>query len=166
MPNRPMTVSDSIVVDAAPLSVYARISDPRQTRKWSPENTGARFDGSADTLTPGSTFVGTNKRGAARWVTRCTVTTAEPGEAFAFRVQQIGARTPRLRSPISVWEYRLRAVDGGTEVTETWTDLRAKWPDAVARAFDYVATGGKTFAQFNAGNIRTTLRNLKQALEA
>lgn len=85
---------------------------------------------------------------------------------FAFRVEQIGLRTPRLTAPIASWEYRLAAVDGGTELTETWTDLRAKWPDAAARAFDYVATSGKTFAQFNARNITSTLRNLKQTLES
>ncbi|NEE48629.1 SRPBCC family protein, partial [Streptomyces sp. SID8455] len=57
------------------------------------------------------------------------------------------------------------AVDGGTRVTETWTDDRRSWPDFVANAFDRVATGGKTFAQFQRGNIRTTLKRLKAAVE-
>ncbi len=165
MPNRPMTVSDRVVIDADPMTVYARVSDPRQTRDWSPENTGARYD-SGEELAVGATFVGSNKRGRAKWVTRCRVTHAEPGRRFAFRVEQIGLRTPRLSAPISIWDYRLVKVHGGTEVTETWTDLRRRWPDAVARAFDYVATGGKTFAQFNARNIAGTLRNLKSTIEA
>ncbi len=165
MPRRQMTVSDSIVIDADPGTVYAHISDPRRTRDWSPENTAATYDDGADELTVGSTFVGSNKRGSFRWVTRCRVTEARPGERFAFRVEQYGLRTPRLKVPIATWDYRLAPAPGGTEVTETWTDLRA-WPDAAANAFDYVATRGKTFARFNAGNIATTLRNLKRAVEA
>lgn len=160
-----MTVSDSVVVDADPMTVYQHVSDPRRTRNWSPENTGARFDEASDVLRVGSTFIGSNRRGRARWVTRCAVIAADPGARFAFRVQQIGLRTPRLRAPIATWDYRLAPIAEGTEVTETWTDLRARWPDAAAHAFDYVATGGKTFAQFNAVNIATTLRNLKRTLE-
>lgn len=165
MPKRLMTVSDSIVIDAAPEDIYARISDPRRTPDWSPENTAATYDDADAELGVGSTFVGANRRGAFRWVTRCRVTDARPGEQFAFRVEQYGLRTPRLKVPIATWDYRLTPAPGGTEVTETWTDLRA-WPDAAARAFDYVATRGMTFAQFNARNITTTLRNLKRAVEA
>lgn len=161
-----MSVSDSVAIDADPMSIYARIGDPRQTCAWSPENTGARLDEPAGELRAGSTFIGSNRRGRTTWVTRCTVTDAEPGEVFAFTVGQIGPRTPRLRVPIATWEYRLRPVAAGTEVTETWTDLRTRWPDAAARAFDFVATRGKTFAQFNAGNIAITLRNLKRTIES
>lgn len=161
-----MTVSDSVVIDATPHAIYARISDPRQTNGWSPENTGAKYDDTDAELQVGSTFTGTNKRGHFRWVTRCRVTEARPGERFTFRVEQYGLRTPRLKVPIAIWDYRLAPVSGGTEVTETWTDLRTSWPDAAARAFDWVATSGKTFAQFNARNIATTLRNLKRTVES
>lgn len=165
MPKRQMTVSDSVVIDAAPEAIYARVSDPRETRGWSPENTAAAYDDAGADLAVGSTFVGSNKRGKLRWVTRCRVTEARPGELFAFRVEQYGLRTPRLKVPIARWEYRLGPAPGGTEVTETWTDLRATWPDAAARAFDYVVTRGDTFATFNARNIATTLRNLKRVVE-
>ncbi|EST18605.1 hypothetical protein M877_38095 [Streptomyces niveus NCIMB 11891] len=77
----------------------------------------------------------------------------------------IGLRTPRLRGPIASWEYRLEAVDGGTRVTETWTDGRRAWPDAVAGVFDRIATGGHTFAAFQARNIHRTLSNLKRVVE-
>ncbi len=70
-----------------------------------------------------------------------------------------------LPGPIATWEYRFEPEAGGTRVTETWTDDRRRWPDAVANAFDRAATGGKTFAQFQVGNIRTTLKRLKEALE-
>ena len=53
----------------------------------------------------------------------------------------------------------------GTRVTETWTDDRRGWPDFAADMFDKIATGGKTFADFQRGNIRKTLLNFKNAVE-
>ncbi|MFF2189551.1 SRPBCC family protein [Streptomyces sp. NPDC058155] len=168
---RTFTVSDSVVIAASPAMVYGRISRPALMGRWSPENLGAtvrprRGGESADPDTyVGMVFDGHNKRGPMRWTTRCTVTAADADERFAFRVHAIGIRTPRLRGPIASWEYRLEAVDGGTRVTETWTDDRRSWPDAVAHAFDRVATRGHTFADFQARNIHRTLSNLKRVVE-
>jgi len=161
-----MTVSGSIVIAAEALLVYEQVSDPRLMGGWSPENTGAVLEGPAASAYVGMSFVGSNRRGPARWVTRCTVTAAEPAERFAFRVHQIGWRTPRISAPIATWDYRFVPVRGGTEVTETWTDGRKNWPDGVADRFDRIVTRGQTFAQFQTDNIRTTLQNLKKAIEA
>lgn len=163
---RTMSVSDSVVVLAEPSLVYDRLSDPTQMGRWSPENRGAKVLGEHRGAYVGMVFEGRNKRGAMRWTTRCTVTAADPGARFAFRVHAIGAKRPRLPGAIATWEYRFEAVDGGTRVTETWTDDRRAWPDFVANAFDRLATRGHTFADFQRGNIRTTLRQLKTALEA
>ena len=76
-----------------------------------------------------------------RWSTRCRVITAEPGRSFAFRVEAIGLRTPRLKTVIATWRYELEAVDGGTRVTETWEDGRTSWSDGRAKRFDRIATG-------------------------
>lgn len=162
---RTMSVSDSIVVQADPSVVYTEISDPTAMGRWSPENQGARVRGERRDAYVGMVFEGRNKRGAMRWTTRCTVIAADPGARFAFRVHAIGARRPRLRGPIATWEYRFEPVDGGTLVTEVWTDDRRAWPDAVANAFDRLATRGHTFAEFQRKNIRTTLGRLKAALE-
>ncbi|WP_030330236.1 SRPBCC family protein [Streptomyces sp. NRRL B-1381] len=163
---RTMSVADSIVIEATPAEVYAQLSDPTAMGRWSPENLGATVRGDRHGAYVGMVFEGRNKRGAVRWTTRCTVTAADPGRRFAFRVHAIGLRRPLLPGPIATWEYRFEPEAGGTRVTETWTDDRRRWPDAVANAFDRVATGGKTFAQFQVGNIRTTLKRLKEALEA
>lgn len=157
-----MSVRESVLVATDAQTVWGAVADPTQTRRWSPENRGAVLDAP---LAVGSTFVGRNKRGPARWSTRCRVTAYEPGRRFAFRVEAIGVRTPRVGAPIAVWDYRLVAVDGGTEVTEIWTDLRTGWPDSAARVFDKIATG-TTFAEFNRRNIRRTLDRLKATLEA
>ncbi|QHY93840.1 Polyketide cyclase / dehydrase and lipid transport [Streptomyces sp. S4.7] len=168
---RTFTASDSVVIAASPTAVYGRISRPALMGRWSPENPGATVrtrdggrGGAPDTYV-GMVFDGHDRRGRMRWTTRCTVTAADADERFAFRVHAIGIRTPRLRGPIAGWEYRLEAVDGGTRVTETWTDDRRSWPDAVANLFDRVATSGHTFADFQARNIHRTLSNLKRVTE-
>ncbi|MFJ8861633.1 SRPBCC family protein [Streptomyces sp. NPDC102451] len=162
---RTMSVSDSILIRAAPSAVYEQLSDPTAMGRWSPENRGARILGERRTAHVGMVFDGRNKRGSFRWTTRCTVTAADPGERFAFRVHAIGVRRPRLPGAIALWEYRFESVGGSTRVTETWTDNRRAWPDFLANAFDRVATRGHTFAEFQRGNIRTTLERLKAALE-
>ncbi|MGB3772930.1 MAG: SRPBCC family protein [Rhodococcus sp. (in: high G+C Gram-positive bacteria)] len=163
---RTRTVSDHVDVAAAPDEVYALLSDPGQIQRWSPENTGAvvhqpRSGGAYE----GMTFVGRNKRGRANWSTRCVVTAADRGRRFAFRVEAIGPRTPILKAKNATWEYRFEPVEGGTRVTETWTDDRP-WPDAVAAVFDKVVTGGRLFADFQRRNIATTLANLRDDLGA
>ncbi|MFD4367739.1 SRPBCC family protein [Rhodococcus sp. NPDC058521] len=162
---RTLTVSDSIVVNTDPATMYAHISDPTRMGNWSPENTGATvLDGGGDTHV-GMTFEGHNKRGGFGWTTRCVVTAADPGERFAFEVRAIGVKKPRLTAPIATWEYRFEQVEGGTEVTETWTDDRRSWPDLAANIFDKIVTRGKVFADFQRKNIEITLRNLKREME-
>ncbi|MEU3030167.1 SRPBCC family protein [Streptomyces incarnatus] len=162
---RVFTVSDSIHIDVSPDVAYQAICRPGDMGRWSPENLGTTEGTGHAPAELGTTFVGRNKRGRFRWVTRCTVTAAEPGHRFAFRVHAIGIGRPRLRGPIAGWEYRFEPADGGTRVTETWTDDRRAWPAFVADTFDRIATGGHTFAAFQARNIRATLRNLKRELE-
>lgn len=162
---RVFTVSDSITIAVSSDAAYEAVSRPADMGRWSPENLGTTDGSPAGPAGPGTTFVGRNKRGAFRWTTRCTVTAAEPGRRFAFRVHAIGLSRPFLRGPIATWEYRFEPVGSGTRVTETWTDDRRAWPAFVANAFDRVATSGKTFAVFQKRNIELTLHNLKRELE-
>ncbi|MFE4857819.1 SRPBCC family protein [Streptomyces sp. NPDC056670] len=164
---RIFTVSRSIDISVPPGDAYAAVSRPSDMGRWSPENQGTTSSaGEEGSAALGSTFVGRNKRGHFRWVTRCTVTAADPGSRFAFRVHAIGLTRPRLRGPIATWEYRFEPIDNGTRVTETWIDDRTKWPAFVAGVFDRIATSGSTFAAFQDRNINATLRNLKRELEA
>lgn len=161
---RTTSVSDSIVIDRSPLELYGMVGDVTRMGEWSPENKGARRR-SGGAARVGDDFVGWNTRGRVSWSTLCTVTRAEPGREFAFRVHEIGGPKRRVSARIATWQYTFEDHDGGTLVTETWTDDRP-WPDAVARVFDHLATGGKTFAAFQRGNIRRTLRRLKEVAEA
>ncbi|MFF4895376.1 SRPBCC family protein [Streptomyces sp. NPDC001068] len=162
---RVFTVSGSIVIDVPPEVVYQAVSRPGDMGRWSPENLGTTGDTGGGVLELGDRFVGRNRRGRFRWVTRCTGTAADPGRRFAFRVHAIGRTRPRLRGPIATWEYRCEPAARGTRVTETWRDDRRAWPAFMANAFDRLVTPGRTFAEFQAGNIGTTLRNLKRELE-
>ncbi|CAM5559479.1 SRPBCC family protein OS=Streptomyces rutgersensis OX=53451 GN=F0345_25290 PE=4 SV=1 [Streptomyces diastaticus subsp. diastaticus] len=148
--SRVLTVSGSVVVPITPGEAYALIADPAGMGRWSPENEGAVVRGEGGAPYPGMVFDGRNRRGFVRWTTRCTVTAAEPGERFAFKVRAIGLRRPVVRGPIATWEYRFEAAPGGgTRVTETWTDDRRGWPDAAAWVFDHVVTSGRSFAGFS-----------------
>ncbi|MGO2559659.1 MULTISPECIES: SRPBCC family protein [unclassified Brachybacterium] len=163
--SRPLHVSDSVEVAADPMTIYREVADPSQMGRWSPENQGTTEPGHGP-LTVGDEFVGRNRRGPGRWSTACTVIAAEPGERFAFRVHRIGVRRPVLRGGIATWTYTFEPADEGrTRVTETWQDDRTRWPDAVAARFDKLVTGGRTFDEFQAGNIRRTLARLKADLE-
>lgn len=164
MPRR-FTGSDSVVIRVGPHEVYRQVADPSRMREWSPENTGATVHGNAEHVGVGTVFDGTNRRGPVRWTTRCIVTTAEQDRLFGFRVCAIGIRKPCIPVRMAGWEYRFEAVPEGTRVTETWTDERRGWPGFVVQAYDRVATRGSTFAEFQVGNIRSTLHNLKAALE-
>lgn len=163
---RTVSVSGDVIIRGNPETVYDQVSDPRLMGQWSPENRGASLDGEwQGAARVGMVFAGHNERGAFRWTTQCEVTAADPGERFAFRVRAFGQKRFFIRTPIASWEYSFEAVDGGTRVTETWTDDR-RWPDLVANTFDRLATRGKVFADYQQGNIRRTLDRLKEAMES
>lgn len=162
--SRLLHVSDSIEIAATPAEVYRQVADPARMGRWSPENRGTR-EPSRGALTVGDSFTGRNKRGRVRWSTACTVTAADPGERFAFRVHAIGPVRPLLRASIATWEYTFAPSPAGTRVTETWRDDRTGWTDAWAARFDRAVTGGRLFHEFQAGNIARTLNRLKHDLE-
>ncbi|MDN5686029.1 MAG: SRPBCC family protein [Brachybacterium sp.] len=162
---RTLQVQDSTVIAADPMALYEKIADPSQMGRWSPENMGATVPRPGTPATVGTTFVGSNRRGRARWVTSCSVTEAAPGERFAFDVTAIGPRKPLIKGGIATWTYTFEPVDGGTRVTEMWTDRRTRWPDALAARFDRLVTGGQLFADFQGGNIARTLAALKADVE-
>ena len=162
---REFEVSDSIVVAVDPATAYDAVSDVRQMGRWSPENRGAVVKDDFDHAYAGMRFVGDNKRGSIRWQTECVVTVAEPGRRFAFDVRRYGFGRFMVPVRIASWAYDFEPVDRGTRITETWSDGRTGWPDFTTRVFDPIATGKPSFAEFQKGNIRRTLANLKTELE-
>lgn len=162
---RVMRVSDSVVISSDAETIWRQIADPAQMPRWSPENIGATTPAVGRPLEVGDEFDGINRRGRARWVTRCVVTASDPSRRFAFDVCKIGARTPIIRGRIATWSYDFEVVDDGVKVTETWVDARG-WPDWAAAIFDRTVTGGRLFAEFQRSNIRRTLAKLKTEFES
>lgn len=150
----PAEVSERIVVAGPPGAVYEAVSDLRRMARWSPECFAnlvwRRRDGRP------VRFVGFNRRGAYVWFTTCQVTTAVPGQEFAFDVTIFGLPTSR-------WGYRLAPVPDGTDVTEYWVDRRGRAAKVIGRIFTGKVADDRPAA--NRAGMRTTLERLKRELE-
>lgn len=151
-----VSVSGSIHIEAPPEAVYDLIADVSAVGQISPEATGAL--GAGERLAVGDTFWGTNRRGPWIWATRCRVTRADRGRAFAFDVD-LGP------FPISSWSYEIQATEGGCTVIETWVERRE------GRRGQFIRRAGSLFIpgprdEHNQRNIQQTLEALKAAAES
>lgn len=147
-------VEERIVVRAEPARVYDAVAQVHRLARWSPECFAVwvyrRRDGRPDR------FVGFNRRSGYVWFTTCRVVTAEPGRDFAFDVSTFGL-------PVARWGYRFTPADGGTEVTEYWTDRRSRGAWRLGRVF--TGRGTRVRPEINRDGMRTTLERLKAELE-
>jgi hypothetical protein len=107
----PLRHSDSIVITRSPEEVYALITDVTRMGDWSPVCKACWWDEGGGPQV-GARFTGRNELAERTWETRSEVVAAEPGREFAWAVAE-----PPTRAR---WGYTLKAVEGGTEVTETW----------------------------------------------
>jgi hypothetical protein len=147
----------STVIAARPEEVYDLVSDVTRTPEFSPEVTSVRWLDGATGPTVGARFESVNTAANGRsWKNRPVVTVADPGREFAFT----------RREPFSgtlTWRYRLQPVDGGTQVTESYTVerpvTRLGWL-VIERIF--AGTDRRTALR---EGMRTTLERLRLALE-
>ncbi len=142
-----------IHVKAPADALYAMVADVTRMGEWSPENTGGEWVDGATGPAVGARFKGRNKRKAG-WTTKCTVTTADPGRAFAFDV----AGQTR-------WRYDFQPAGDGTDVVESFEIVKV--PGAIGRFFTKFGTG-VAWSEREADMVRgmeTTLANLKTAAE-
>ena len=105
----PLTYAASVHVAAPPSVVYATVSDVTRTGEWSPVCRECWWD-DGDGPWVGSFFTGRNVTPARTWETRCEVIVADVDTAFGWSVTDGNVH----------WTYRLAAVEGGTELTESW----------------------------------------------
>lgn len=147
-------VSVTTHINASPAVVYDLVSDLPRMGELSPENTGGKWLGSATGPAVGARFKGTNRNGARRWSTTCTVTEATPGKTFAFDVKA---------GPFAVarWTYRITPSGAGCDVTETFDDHRSGWMHTVGA----LASGVKDRTTHNTAGMEATLERLKAAAE-
>jgi hypothetical protein len=144
-----------VAINASPDEAYRVISDPTIMVKFAEEVFRVRWLGGATEAAVGARFSGTNRNGWRRWVTRCTITDAEPGQRFAYEVS-----TPFL-VPISRWQYDIRPSGRGCTVTESSWLRVPPWFVPVA----IWITGEPDRPGVNRNNIAITLRRLKEHLE-
>jgi hypothetical protein len=147
-----LQVSESVA--AAPDTVYRLISDVTRMGEWSPEATGGRWLKGASGAAVGAQFKGSNRHGWRRWSSKCTVTDADPGKRFAFRVTY-GPAT------VAFWDYTIEPTPDGCVVTEHWTDHRP----GLLKTIYPMLMGIPDRVAANHTNMQTTLRKLKEAAE-
>jgi hypothetical protein len=106
-----------IEIDAAPLAVYELVSDISRMGQWSPECYRCEWLDGATTAAIGAKFRGHNRLGKVRWTTDAIVTTADPGQEFAFTTLYKDGREETL------WHYKFHHLAAGTEVIESYQFL-------------------------------------------
>src|SRR5256885_2034195 len=90
------------------------VSDVPRMPEWAVENTRCAWLGGATGPRVGARFRGQNRKGRRLWWTTSTVTGADPGRRFAFRVTSLGL-------PVADWAYEIEPAPHGCIVTEsTW----------------------------------------------
>lgn len=148
------TLQESLVVPAPPETVYAVVSDVTRTGEWSPQCRRCTWDTSA--RGPGARFTGHNSTPEREWSTTSKVVADVPGEHFAWSV-----------GPGRVeWGFRLRAVPGGTELTE-YTRTTPLLAEAFAERFGVRAEEEIARRQEAArAGIPATLEALRALFEA
>jgi hypothetical protein len=148
--------SGSIVINRSPEEVYALISDVTNMGAWSPMCKACWWDEGQGPRV-GAMFTGRNEAGERTWETRSEVLAAEQGREFAWAV---GEPPTRAR-----WGYTLKAVEGGTEVMETW-ELP---PEGLAFFEQHFPGDGRAQAEVRAGwaenGIAETLAGIKRTAE-
>jgi hypothetical protein len=153
VPTADVTVSR--VIAAAPQTLYGIVSDLPNMGRLSPENTGGKWLKGATGPTVGARFQGANANNGKHWTTTVIVDQADPGKAFAFRV---------VVGPVKVarWTYAFEPDGDGTQVTETWTDLRGRFAKFVGGR----ASGVTDRPEFNRASIEQTLTKLAELTES
>jgi hypothetical protein len=104
--------SASVVVARSPGDLYDLIADITNMGDWSPVCKACWWDDGAGAKV-GDWFTGRNVLPERTWETRSQVAVADPGREFAWIVNGSWTR----------WGFTFRAVEGGTELTESWEFL-------------------------------------------
>ncbi len=142
-------------ITASPDAVYTAISDVTRMGEWSEECYACDWQAGFDAPQVGARFDGHNRNGEQEWITQCTITTANPGRAFAFECSMFDFH-------FSTWGYNIEATATGCRVTEWSDDLR---PES-ALEFSARMSGIDDRAERNRQTISGTLERLAAALES
>jgi len=150
-----MRGSVTVTMAAPPEVVWDLVSDVTRIGEFSPETFEARWSGGATGPAVGAYFKGHVKRngvGPVYW-TKCRVDQCVPLEDFGFTVV-VGDRD------VNHWRYQLKAVPGGTEVTESFALETQAWSKL------YWTLLGWARGRTNERGMRQTLERIKAIAES
>jgi Polyketide cyclase / dehydrase and lipid transport len=126
---------ESLLIEAPPEVLYDLVADLTRMGEISSVCTGGFYDDDA-VRGAGAWFTGRNQTPQLRWETRCHVVTADRPSEVAWEMCGGRALPPEneaqpaaphgAEEPVSRWRYTFRAVEGGTEVVESWELLRVR----------------------------------------
>jgi uncharacterized protein YndB with AHSA1/START domain len=153
MPDRKGEANIHIAVP--PDQLYAMVADVTRTPEWSPETHTVEWRGDTTRAEPGARFVGRNRFGWIRWSMTCVIETAEPGRELSWSTMTMGRKVTR-------WTYRFEPRDGGTQVTESYTEV-AKLPSPVSAV---VGVMFRRHDEWMPENVRRSLERLKAVAES
>ena len=150
-----MHAAVTLHIDAPPEKVWGLVADITKMGSYSPEVFEAEWLGGATGPELGARYRGhvkRNERGPTYWTT-CEVTECTPGEVFEFAVVM-------RDKPVNTWRYEFKAVDGGTDVTESFrlTD------NILTKMFGLL--GGQLRKNRNQRDMLRTLERVKAVAEA
>lgn len=150
----PSIQSSEVHIIAPPDKVYALISDITRTGEWSAECRRCVWVGPVTAPKIGARFRGYNKHGWLRWSRLNEITTADPGQEFAFKVLP-----DWFNKDSSIWRYRLEPDGSGTRVRES-TEVLA-WPTFPVTLFTSLARRDDDMTE----NIARSLERIKAIVE-
>jgi hypothetical protein len=149
--------SSTIMINRSPEDLYDMVADVTQMGALSPICKACWWD-EGDGPRVGAMFTGRNERPERTWETRSEVAVADRGREFAWVVAQ-----PPTRAR---WGYSFSAVEGGTQVTETW-ELPPEGSAFFAEMFGDAAPAEiATRREAAESGIRDTLAAMKERAEA
>ncbi|MEM7324015.1 MAG: SRPBCC family protein [Actinomycetota bacterium] len=143
----------SIQIDASPQAIWGLLTDPANQGTLSPECQRAEWEGDITEPVSGAQIHGYNKQGDFEWDAVATVTEADPGRVWEFKVGAIDDNSA------TTWRYDIAAGDGGAPCTVTESF------DAPILREDFFQKMDPPRHSLLMTNLETTLANLKQLAE-
>lgn len=149
------SAQSSIDIAAPPELVYRIVTDVENTPDWAEETSRCTWVGGASEAAVGAKFRGVNKHNGRKWAMGCTVTEADAGKRFAFKVSLLGV-------PTALWRYDIEPADGGCRITESTRRVAPNGPTILVNKF-YLGIPNRD--QHNQRNIERSLQRLKEFAE-
>jgi Polyketide cyclase / dehydrase and lipid transport len=164
-----MDVSDRltrrITVACSAAVLYDMISDVSRVGEWSPVcRAGESEDGSSPSV--GAVFVGHNVTPGRSWDMRCRVFVADRGREFAFATIGTPGGDDTNEDGMTRWGYTFTAIEGGTDVEESWQLTPSGLETVNAMPEAQRDTIVETVMPNTLSGMEETLANLKRVAEA